>query len=155
MSVISTSKSISNDCSKTCVPIIIFSLGRSPFFPISFNNCFSFSRLCGARKLECSTLIFSSPYTHSNSLAKHCARFTVLTTIPAIPPFESDFSMIVAKSSSLINSTFTSFVFSGRKCRNWLTLSPSVYVIKGYASVSPQSEYSACMSRRFTPIPSK
>ena len=101
-SLIITSKSMSNDCSITCVPTTISLCGRLvpvPALPSCLRSISSFDILSVAVKRECSSDT-SSPNSAFNLSASSCACFTVFTIMAAQPPS-------LSKSSSRSTTSFS------------------------------------------------
>ena len=86
-SVIKTSKSISSDCSITCVPMTILNFGLSPFFPIVLKSSSSFLYLSVVINDEWRRKTFSSPKTFEHIRVYSCAFLTVFTITPITPSF--------------------------------------------------------------------
>ena len=127
ISVIRTSKSISRDCSSTCVPTIIRASFRGiAKGPSSSKSAASSAALCSAKKRECISVTTPSPKASFNSRANACACLTVLTIMPAAPPSHKSVLSFSTISASSIKAVCTLVFLPANAIGSLLTLFASV-----------------------------
>ena len=139
------SKSMSKDCSSTCVPTTIRPSRSAsvPRFPSLAVMRASRSILSAAVKRECARITSLSGSLSMTARAVCCARFTVLTMTPAQPPRARAAPSSSIHSSPPLRMMRTVRLFPSTLTARWRTSFPSVHVRSGYASLCRHSSSAA------------